>query len=673
MTSCWTYRFIVAASRPLSWLVLAGFALLATPSHPAELALTQGTNFSVDVSVGDGRIAMDLLGHIWIVPARGGDARAVGNNTGSAARPRWSPRSDSILYEARAPGASQLWLLNPKTGESRKLSDSGFFDRQASWHPDGEKIVFSSPRGDSGFDIWQQDIESGLATPISRHPGNESEPVWSADGRALAYIRQEHDTWSLIVNRNGQEQVIVTTWDQLQSVSWRPDGTLLMYQRHDREGVTLEMAILADTPIIRTYANSEDFFPSAVSWKNRSQFIYASDGFIKQRNFDARGSLRISFRAYVDDLRTKRTRTRLIRTLPVIDAPNSRLIIRGDRIFDGINPSYLSDQDILIGDGRIIDLVPRQDWPDETVLDLGDVTILPGFIDSYATLPKGSIESTGPLLLSLGITTLVAANDELPGDFDSWNSKATPGPRVLGSIAASQPVPAKIPNNLALVRVPGLATLSTEQRANIEKWRNTGLPLLVNSWQAGLGLNADLVLGMQSMPTSPAGKRYQDLQLGSDDEPITLVSGLADSDTPGVQALMDSTQGSLLHNDFRLTPHPGVAASFGDNQSAIILGSQPNGLPAGLALHAELRAMQAAGLTPTTALQSAGANAASALGFVTSLGRVQPGALADLVIVSGDPLEDVADAFNIIAVIRNGRIFSAASLLDRTIAAKTVE
>ena len=58
-------------------------------------------------------------------------------------------------------------------------------------------------------------------------------------------------------------------------------------------------------------------------------------------------------------------------------------------------------------------------------------------------------------------------------------------------------------------------------------------------------------------------------------------------------------------------------------------------------------------------------SSAAALGFENEIGRIAPGALADLVVVAGDPRANVADAVNIVAVVRNGRFYSVGGLLDR--------
>lgn len=78
----------------------------------------------------------------------------------------------------------------------------------------------------------------------------------------------------------------------------------------------------------------------------------------------------------------------------------------------------------------------------------------------------------------------------------------------------------------------------------------------------------------------------------------------------------------------------------------------PGALP-GAALHMELEALVHAGLTPADALQAATVNAARIIRRA-DLGHLGAGAVADIVVVAGDPLADIRDSRNILAVWRAG-------------------
>ena len=83
--------------------------------------------------------------------------------------------------------------------------------------------------------------------------------------------------------------------------------------------------------------------------------------------------------------------------------------------------------------------------------------------------------------------------------------------------------------------------------------------------------------------------------------------------------------------------------------------------PTGFGLHAELALFVRAGFTPFEALRSATWEPARYFGMLDSLGSVATGKVADLVLLTANPLDDIGNALRIDAVLANGRLFDAAS------------
>lgn len=83
--------------------------------------------------------------------------------------------------------------------------------------------------------------------------------------------------------------------------------------------------------------------------------------------------------------------------------------------------------------------------------------------------------------------------------------------------------------------------------------------------------------------------------------------------------------------------------------------------PNAVNLHAELAAYVAAGMSPYEALKAATVNSAAALNL--DAGTIEPGKLADLAIVDGNPLRDINATRRVKQVISNGRVYSLAELL----------
>ena len=592
----------------------------------AEVYLTEGTNISVDATT-DGRAVIDLLGGLWVIPAGGGAAEELTGGLRPAQKPRWSPDAAVLVYHASTATQDQIWLYHLSDGRSHRLGDSRYIDLHPSWHPDGTRIVFSSARHGNGFDVWEIDTETQLTWRLSNHQGNETEPAWSADGRSLIYVHELDGRWSIMLRRFGRSAVTIAHSEKrLAAPSWRPDGSLITYMKDTDDGWSVRMAILSDPILDRPLLAGEDFFLAPVAWLDRQHFFYTADGHVRQRRFNSWSSSNLHFRAAVGQSNPSKPTAIAVRDLPSIDVPAGRTVIRVERLYDGLGNNYIINRDIVIDAGRIAAVEERADREGVIVIDLGDLTVLPGYIDAYASLPDDADASLGPLLLSLGVTTIVADHPNAESLNITWSGKDTPGPRILP--------------------------------ADSIRDFDTGASLLMN---------------VGSTPASPAGNSYQDVQIVMGPGASTFVSGIADSSTPTLDSIRNSRQALLLPNPVTPIRRFAEAPDLSAIASTVVLGSKPNGLQAGVALHAEFQALVAAGLSEEQALKAAGVNAAAALGLGLKLGRIATGAAADLVLVDGDPLNNIGDTLKIVGIVRNGRFFSVSGLIDRSENAKRIK
>lgn len=571
------------------FVAAAGMLLLAATAFASTETVTRGSGISADIA-SDGRVLIDLDGGIWLVPPQGGSARPVFRGAGAARQPRWSPDASSIAFESAADGLADIRVYDVQAGHIRNLGDGDTAEFFPAWHPDGERVVFSSARNGSGLDLWEVDLPTGLQWRLTDRTGDETEAAWNSDGRDLVYVHRSTGQWSLILRRHGEpEETLLVSAERIAAPSWRPDGSLITFLRESGAQRVVDMVILSQPRLIRRYADGEAFERAPVSWLDRDHMVYTADGRIRQRQFDDWTSSPLPFRARREVQPEKASPVR--RELPRIDEPRGRLVIHAARLFDGVGNSYIYDSDIVIEDGHIVAVEPHEDRDGVAVISLGDLSVLPGYIDSDADLAPSLDAAYGAALLTTGVTTLVAQTDDATGWNERWSAKESPGPRLLDAAT----------------------------------WQNNA------------------------------------------------AAAIADAATPGIDQLLGSRQASLFAA-MQPNVRPFAPVSAGNTGiTALQLGSRHNGLPAGLALHAEFRARAAVGLKPDQILRAAGVNAAAGLGADPYLGRIAVGAVADLVFVDGDPLTDINDALNIVAVVRNGRFYSVAGLLERAAAGSTVE
>jgi Tol biopolymer transport system component len=130
---------------------------------------------------------------------------------GEISYPDWSPVRDEIAYvddgyrcdySGWFPSCNlQIWIITPDGTRLAKLGDDKGNDYQPSWSPDGTKIAFMSTRDQSNSwcdwshcgDIYAMNADGTATTRLTDSPGGDSQPVWSPDGKKIAFVSLRDD------------------------------------------------------------------------------------------------------------------------------------------------------------------------------------------------------------------------------------------------------------------------------------------------------------------------------------------------------------------------------------------------------------------------------------------------------------------------------------------------
>ena len=98
------------------------------------------------------------------------------------------------------------------------------------------------------------------------------------------------------------------------------------------------------------------------------------------------------------------------------------------------------------------------------------------------------------------------------------------------------------------------------------------------------------------------------------------------------------------------------------SEQGVMVSIGAHGQREGLASHWEIWSFAQGGMSPVQALQAATITPARALGYAADLGSLEPGKLADLVVIDADILEDIYQTDRVTHVMLNGRLYEAGTL-----------
>jgi len=151
---------------------------------------------------------------------------------------------------------------------------------------------------------------------------------------------------------------------------------------------------------------------------------------------------------------------------------------------------------------------------------------------------------------------------------------------------------------------------------------------------------------------------------------------------PGMRYLKSRTRSRWISNNEYRAPEPRRAMQLAIWQNwtglmfqltrklneanvPLLAGSDavgPHGVLPGSSLHEELSFLVQAGLTPYEALRTATVNPATYLDAERVFGKVAEGYRADLVLLTGNPLDDIRHTSTRVGVMKRGRWFPASEL-----------
>lgn len=250
---------------------------------------------------------------IYILPMDGGEARQITNMKNGASNIEWShdgrliafnsevglkeetPRGERSALKEPTPKErvisrltyridgegylpkvyTHIFVVSADGGEARQVTDGDFNDGAPAWSPDGRWIAFSAIRKpDADYQLEDSEIysvspEGGTVKMLTYRRGPDNSPVWSPDGRRLAYTGYDEKFQSYTITRlyvmnadgTGKRELtanydrsvgdgiaadVATPFGSSERIHWSPDGKHILFTSTGRAGSSNLLAVPTD-------------------------------------------------------------------------------------------------------------------------------------------------------------------------------------------------------------------------------------------------------------------------------------------------------------------------------------------------------------------------------------------------------------------------------------------
>lgn len=637
-------------------------------------------------------------GHVWMMPSTGGEARRITDVAAYYTAPVFTPDGETIIA-----------LRSSNVVRMHSYMEYG---------PLRQAELVALPAGGSAATVITRGTMGG--TP---HFAGEAGEVMLSFSDGTNAVNIETGERRALVNVTGPGWYFSDSRAQADGLRVSPDGRLALVQLAQQlhlialpePGTTLDLGD-PGVPHRQLTDVGADFF----GWADGGQTITWAIGSTFYRRPLAAVTLTPPDHA-ISAPDIGGTAFAAVVELPRA-VPDGSIVLRGATVITMAGGDIIEDADIVVTGDRIAAIGPRGSVPmpaDAEIRDVSGRWIIPGLIDAHdhlADIRRGVLDFTswGPLAnLAYGVTTAFDPST-LSIDMLAYQDAIDAGLMAGSRIRSTGPAIFSFNEFISYAEVEAVLRRYRDhyRLGNIKMYRTGNRR--VRQWVAmaarALGLHPttegalSVKLDMTQIIDGYAGLEHALTAVPLYDDLSTLLAQSGVSYTTTLQITNGGPEGQdyfivrdqpaddarlsrfvprfivdmkMRERTFRelddyLFPEIAESVARVQRQNGLI-GMGSHGENPGLGLHWEMQAHVMGGMTAAEALHAATMGSAATIGRGADLGSLEPGKLADLIILTRNPLDDISNALAIDAVMLGGTLRDGATMDEIWPQARAVE
>ena len=198
---------------------------------------------------------------IWSIQPHTGETRRITEDGTQKLSAHACPGGDTIVYAVRSGDRCNIWRVGSDGRSSRALTEGAFCDTEPQCSPDGRNVLFRSNRS-GRLSAWKLSLEGGTPHLIVRK-GVCLGPAWSPNGRFISctYAADEQTGWTTAVFDAAGAAAPVHKIPGIAKdaiVRWHPSGSALLFTAERNRATGIWRAAIGSTDNPRQVLRLQD-------------------------------------------------------------------------------------------------------------------------------------------------------------------------------------------------------------------------------------------------------------------------------------------------------------------------------------------------------------------------------------------------------------------------------